>query len=139
MTRPTTDILVLLFAFAVGKWELLLACAVILAIDEWRHFKVEQHARSAKEKAEYRDFSDGYELGWVQADLSVLSEKTAVPSEGTRRLSAPEMAARHWASTVGRANWQGYGRGYADRTSAKDLTNSDRQHKLKIAWGEYKA
>ncbi len=155
MRKWTTSVLVLMFAVAVGRWQLLLASALVLAIDEWQQAKETKQTQGKAERAEYHDYRDGYEMGWLEASIEENSKFTKVKPEPAERLSAVQMAARHWTSRDGRANWTGYHRGFADywntlkqrisvhpEVEEKDnarAADNEKRETLKQAWDEYKS
>lgn len=162
MNKWTTTVLVLMFAVAVGRWQLLVASAVVLVVGEWQEAKEAkriqaqaERIQTQAERAEYHDYKDGYELGWVEASIEENSKFTKVKPEPAERMSAVQMAARHWASKAGRANWTGYHQGFANywetlkrRIDANPdaqesdnarAANNEQRGTLKQAWNEYKS
>jgi hypothetical protein len=144
MTKWTLDLLVIMFAYAVGRWQLCVGSAVVLTIGEWQLAKEAKRAQALKEKAEYGDFRDGYELGWDSATVVINNANSgrSNENEGMKtfdKIGMVEMMARYWAGKVGLPNWQGYGKGYGDRHSARELNDADRRRMLKEAWEEYQS
>jgi hypothetical protein len=144
MTKWTTQILVIVFAFAVGKWPLFASAVVVLAIGEWQQANETKRAQAAKEKAEYDEYRDGYELGWNSAAVVINNANAGRSNEDVGmktfdKIGMIEMMARHWCRTAGLANWRGYTRGYADRHGAKDLNDTDFRKMLKASWEEYQS
>jgi len=83
MTKGTIEILVIMFAYALGGWKLCVSSIIVLAIGEWQLGKEAKRFETAKEKAEYNPIPRRLRirLGYAE-DLMTIA--MAIDEQGTR-------------------------------------------------------